>query len=209
VSVAVASRHAVTIRGLRRALEGRGLTVGAEARDAAGAVAACARARPDVCILDVELPGGGLVAATALLLQPDAPAVLMLAPSTDSFTFFAALRAGVAGYLLEDVSGERLAEEVRAVAAGEIALGRPFVARLVQEYRADRRRATTELTARELDVLLHLAEGLTTKEIALEMAIRPPTVRRHVATAMRKLGVKDRQAALAALRRVQRVRERE
>lgn len=195
--VLIADRHAAVRRGLRAALEGAGLDVVAECRDAAGAAAAAGRERPDVCLIDVELPGNGGAAVEAIrVLCPDAR-VVMLAAEVDEESFFAGLRLGAAGYLLKDVDAVRLAADVTAVAAGKAALSPEFAVHLLEAFRS--RRRVPGLTPREAEVLSLLGPGLTTKQVALQLGVAPSTVRRHVSSAVKRLGAADRHEAIARL----------
>jgi DNA-binding NarL/FixJ family response regulator len=208
VRVVLADDHAPTRAGVRLALEGSGFQVCAEAPDAAGAIEAALRERPDVCLLDVHMPGDGIAAAVEIGQRLPEAAVVMLTVASDDETLFAALRAGARGYLLKDTSPERLPLALRGVLAGEAALPRTLVARVVEEFtRRERRRVLrlggpqgVRLTDREWEVVDLLREELTTAQIADRLAISPVTVRRHVSAVLAKLKVPDRQGALRLLR---------
>jgi DNA-binding NarL/FixJ family response regulator len=120
---------------------------------------------------------------------------VMLASAVDEAAFFAALRLGAAGYLLKDVDAARLAADVAAVAAGKAALSPEFAVYLLEAFRS--RRRVPGLTRREAEVLSLLARDLTTKQVALQLGISPATVRRHVSSAVERLGVADRHEAIA------------
>jgi two-component system nitrate/nitrite response regulator NarL len=203
-TVVVADDHAPTRAGVRAALEGHGFSIVAEVADAAAAVEATGRERPDVCLLDIHMPGGGIAAAAKIAeLQPDTT-VVMLTVSRDDEDLFAALQAGASGYLLKDMAPARLAATLDGVLAGEAALPRTLVARVIREFRfAERRhglpllkRRGVELTEREWEVLQPMREGLSTGEIADRLGVSPVTVRRHVSGILAKLRVRDRKAAL-------------
>jgi DNA-binding NarL/FixJ family response regulator len=204
--VLVADDHPPTRAGVRVALEAHGFAVCAEAADAAGAVAEAKRTRPDVCLLDVRMPGNGIAAAAEIAAElPDA-AIVMLTVSRDDDDLFAALRAGAVGYLLKDLPADRLPESLRGVLAGEAALPGTLVARLVEEFRGrGRRRAfrshgrRAELTEREWDVLELMAEGLSTAELAARLVVAETTVRTHVSSILNKLRVESREEAVALL----------
>jgi DNA-binding NarL/FixJ family response regulator len=207
VRVLVADGQAPMRVGLRGVLEAGGLEVCAEAQDAEGAVEASRRERPDVCLIDAELPGGGVVAVRALARTlPDSPVVVM-APALDERQAFEALRAGAAGYLLKDMNPARLPMALVGVLHGEAALPRTLTARLIEHYRgSDRRRLPRlgnreVLTERERDVLEMLVEGSSSGEIAQRLGISAVTVRRHVSEVVRKLEVADRGAAVELVRR--------
>jgi DNA-binding NarL/FixJ family response regulator len=205
--VLVADDHPPTRAGVRLALEGHGFVVCAEATDAPGAVEAALRERPDICLLDIHMPGSGIAAATEIASQLPETAIVMLTVSRDDADLFDALRAGAAGYLLKDIEPSRLPLALQGVLAGEAALPRGLVARVVDEFNARTRRRRllagrareARLTEREWDVLELLHQGETTSEIAARLSIAPVTVRRHVSEIVRKLRVPDRAAALRLL----------
>jgi DNA-binding NarL/FixJ family response regulator len=205
--VLIADDHAPTRAGVRRALDGRGFEVCAEAADAAGAVTAAVAHRPDVCLLDIRMPGNGIVAAGEIVEAVPETAVVMLTVSRDDDDLFAALRLGAVGYLLKDVAAERLADALEAVLVGEAALPGTLVARLVEEFRSrGRRRLLTlpgrhgvELTDREWEVLQLLRRDRSTAEIAESLFVSETTVRTHVSAILRKLRVSDRREAVRLL----------
>jgi two-component system, NarL family, nitrate/nitrite response regulator NarL len=206
-TVVVADDHVPTRAGVRAALEGHGFSVVAEVADAAAAVEATVRERPDVCVLDVHMPGGGIAAAAEIAQRHPDTTVVMLTVSRDDEDLFAALKAGASGYLLKDMAPARLAATLAGVLAGEAALPRTLVARLIREFRATERRPRmrwlerrgVELTERELEVLNGLRQGLSTVAIADRLGVSPVTVRRHVSGILAKLRVPDRPAALRML----------
>jgi DNA-binding NarL/FixJ family response regulator len=200
----LADGHAVTRLGMRRALERVGVDVIGEASDAEGALQAVSRGQPDVCLLDAQLPGGGFAAATALAAAAPATRIIVLCPTGGEDEVLAALRAGANGCLMKDVDPVALGRVVRATLAGEVPLPRAVTARVVEElrWRWDERRTQTAtgtwitLSDRESEVLRLLQRRLTTREIAERLGISAVTVRRHVSTTVRRLGVPDRHAAL-------------
>ena len=206
-TVVVADDHVPTRAGVRTALQGHGFSVVAEVADAAAAVEATVRERPDVCLLDVHMPGGGIAAAAQIAERQAGTAVVMLTVSRDDKDLFAALKAGAAGYLLKDMAPARLPAALAGVLAGEAALPRTLVARLIREFRAAERRPRmpwlerrgVELTERELEVLEGLRQGLSTVDIAERLGVSAVTVRRHVSGILAKLRVPDRAAALRML----------
>ena len=207
MTVILADDHAPTRAGVRGALERAGFSVLAEVPDAAGAVEAAERERPDVCLLDIHMPGNGISAAAQITqAQPDI-AVVMLTVSRDDNDLFDALRAGALGYLLKDTDPDRLPHALRGVLEGEAALPRALVARVIDEFRDRGRRRRlplvkqrgVELTSREWEVLELMREDLSTAEIAERLFVSPVTVRSHIAALLRKLRVPDRKAALKLL----------
>jgi DNA-binding NarL/FixJ family response regulator len=203
IRIVIADDHPPTRAGVRVALEDGGFTVCSEHGDATGAVRAALQERPDVCLLDVNMPGNGIAAAARIHAALPDTAVVMLTVSNDNNDLFDALRAGASGYLLKDTDPARLPFALRGVLEGEAALPRALVARLIDEFR-DReqrrvsllKRRSVELTSREWQVLELLRTGLTTREIADQLVISRVTVRTHVSAILKKLQVGDRKAAL-------------
>ena len=207
MTVLVADDHAPTRAGVRSSLEADGFVVCAKASDARGAVEASLRERPDVCLLDIRMPGSGIASAASISAKVPETAIVMLTVSHDESDFFDALRAGAAGYLLKDTDPRLLPQLLRAVVAGEGVLSPGLIAKLIEEFRERGRRRRlplsgsrgVELTSREWEVLDLLRQGLTTAEIARRLFIAEVTVRTHVAAILRKLRVPDRRAALRLL----------
>lgn len=202
-TVILADDHPPTRWGVRSALEAGGFTVCAEAATADDAVAAALEHRPDLALLDVHMPGGGIRAAARIAAVEDPPAVVMLTISDEDEHLLAALQAGARGYLLKDTSPDRLPLALAGVLAGEAALPRPLVAKLIGAYR-DRdahrrlpvlRERGVRLTDREAEVLELLADGRSTSAMAAELHVSPVTVRRHISTLLHKLGVETRDEA--------------
>jgi DNA-binding NarL/FixJ family response regulator len=205
--VLIADDHHPLRAGIRESLEEGGFSVCAEVADAERAVALAVRECPDVCLLDVHMPGSGIRAAQRIgELLPDT-VVVMLTISRNDTDLFDSLRAGAAGYLLKDTDPARLPHALRGVLEGEAAIPRELVARMVDEFRERGRRRRlplvgrrgAELTSREWEVLDLLAGDLTTAQIAARLAVSPVTVRRHVSAILRKLEVQDRAAAVRLL----------
>jgi len=177
-----------------------------EAGDGAEALRQAASTRPDVVLMDLRMPVLDGIAATRRLRteQPDVK-VLALTTFDGDEEVFAALRAGAVGYLLKDVSGERLVEAVVAAARGEAVLQPSVVAKLVARVvslpEPVESAPVNPLSERELEVLRHLAEGRSNREIARALFLTEGTVKNHVTSVLSKLGVRDRtQAALHAHR---------
>ena len=174
-----------------------------EAADADGAVEAATELRPDVCVLDINMPGSGIAAAGRISgLLPDT-AIVMLTVSRQDADLFDALRAGTSGYLLKDIDEDRLGTALQQVLRGEASLPGTLVTRLVEEFRDREARrvplleqGAARLTGREWDVLELMRAGLTTSEMAERLFVSPTTVRTHVSAVLRKLRVDDREAAV-------------
>ncbi len=208
--VLIADDHAPTRAGVRAALEAGGFAVCAESADGPAAVAAALEQRPDVCLLDVHMPGGGgIEAATQIAAQLPGTAIVMLTVSADEDDLFASIRAGAGGYLLKDVDPGRLPAALEGVLSGEAAIPRRLVGRLVEAFGDRRRRRMpleqrggAELTTREWDILELLRTGASTAQVAERLGISQVTVRRHVSEVLRKLQVPDRGAAFELLDRL-------
>ena len=190
--------------GLRTLLEQQGFAVCAEAPDAAAAVEAAARELLDVCLLDIKLPGDGIAAIQTILEAAPKTAVVVLTGSHDEGYMLRALQAGAAGYiLLEDADAESLAHALRAVLRGETTLPRRFLSTLTAVLTARQTRLRSairaDLTRREEEILELLADGLTTPQIARRLVVSQVTVRTHICSMLKKLGVRDRQAAIRLL----------
>ncbi|GGV34747.1 DNA-binding response regulator [Actinomadura cremea] len=173
----------------------------ATADDGAGAVRACAEHRPDVVLMDVRMPVmDGIEATRRVTGGPGAPRVLMLTTFDLDEHVYDALVAGASGFLLKDVTGERLFDAVRVVAAGEALLAPTVTRRLIGEFARLRPRppsaALDVLTPRETEVLRLVAEGLTNAEIAARLVVGEETVKTHVSRVLRKLDLRDRVQAV-------------
>lgn len=204
--ITLADDHPPTRAGVRRALESAGWIVCGEGSDAESAIALAEEHRPDVVLLDIHMPGGGVYAAERVSALLPNTAVVMLTVSRNDGDLFSALRAGASGYLLKDIDPDRLPKALEGVLRGEAALPRNLVARLMEEFRGRGRRRMTlpnrqavALTAREWEVLELMGEGKRTNEIAERLQVSAVTVRTHVSAILRKLHVKDRAEAVRLL----------
>ena len=208
VRVLLADAHSATLAGLRMSLVGGPFDIVAEADSADGAIDAAERERPDVCVLDADMPGGAVRATAEILRAHPEVAVVVMASARHDETMLDAVRAGAVGYLLKDMDPERLRFALLGVTHGEAALPRALVARLMLEFRVreSHRHLMTpggheaELTRREWDVLTLLDKGASTREIAEALGVSAVTVRRHVSGLLGKLGVDSRDAAVELLR---------
>lgn len=183
--------------GLKTVLSEAGLEVIAEATDAAGAVAAAESHHPGVCIMDANLPGGGILAVRRLTYRVPDTLVVVIAPVVTPESVLAAVHAGASGFVSKTTSGKGLARAVESVLAGEAAIPRAAIAGLIHEFRGGTQRASVGglpllLTDREAQALELLRDGLTTQQIALELGISPVTVRRHLGAIATKAGKRGR-----------------
>ena len=204
-TVVVAARSGVR-SVVRDSLAGTELEVIAEADDADATIEAVLAHQPDLVLLDVAIRGGGITTAARIRDEAPGVAVVMLSSSVDDDQLFGALRAGAVGYLLNDTDPSRLAPALRGVLEGEAAVPRRLMARVIREMqgrpRADASASAVDsLSPREREVLELLKSGRSTAEVAAALHMAPVTVRTHVAAALRKLGVADREAAFALLDR--------
>ncbi len=204
MTVLLADDHPPTRMGVRAALEHDGWDVIADVGTAAAAIERSLELRPDVILLDINMPGNGIAAAAELAPQLPESAIVMLTVSRDDSDLFDALRAGAQGYLLKDTDPVRLPHALRGVLAGEAALPRALVARVIDEFRdRGRRKKLTfanrrgvELTSREWEVLDLMYQKLSTAEIAERLFVSQVTVRSHIAAILKKLRVDSREDAL-------------
>jgi DNA-binding NarL/FixJ family response regulator len=167
----------------------------AEAADAEGAIAAATREQPDVCLIGLEIPGGGLAAVRGICEVAPDTAVVVLAGISDVEDLLDAVRAGAIGYLPADsVDASMLRRIVRAAIAQEAVVPRSMVLHLLGELRTASEVTGDRVTARESQVLAMLRRGHSTASIAHRLSISPITVRRHISELARKLGAQDRSA---------------
>jgi DNA-binding NarL/FixJ family response regulator len=205
--VLIADDHPPTRAGVKAALSVAGFEVCAEVGDAAAAVEAALRHDPDVCLLDIHMPGNGIAAAARITSALPEVAVVMLTVSRNDSDLFDALRAGASGYLLKDMDPDRLPDAIKGVLRGEAALPRALAARVIEEFRGKgKRRAAVrgrpggvDLTSREWEVLNLMCEGLSTGEIADRLFVSATTVRSHVSTILKKLHVSNREEAISLI----------
>jgi len=205
-SVLVADDDPTHRRGVREALEANGFVVVAEAGDADTAINATTRLRPDILLLEVELPGDGLAAVGRIAKASPKTLIVVLSRSERPDDVVTALTRGASGYLLKGISGERLASTLRGAYDGEPPLSRSLVPHLVAEIRRGSERrlllpdGAVTLTPREWEVGELLRERHSTAEIADRLGVSPVTVRRHVGLLLHKLGAESRESAVDMLR---------
>ena len=176
-----------------------GLAVVGEAADGAQAVAMAAEASPDVVVMDIRMPVmDGLEATRRIAGRPEAPRVLILTTFDLDEYVFQALRAGASGFALKSRPLEELLSAIRVVAAGEALLAPSVTRRLVAHFAREPHgfeaapAGLAELTAREREVLVSVARGLSNTEIAERLYLSVPTVKTHIGRILAKLGARDR-----------------
>jgi DNA-binding NarL/FixJ family response regulator len=209
IRILVADDHQVVRAGFAALLDTQpDFTVVGTACDGAEAVALGRQLHPDVVLMDVRMPGTDGIEATRQLEagEQGCPRVLILTTFDLDEYVFDALRAGASGFLLKDVTAERLFDAVRVVAAGEALLAPAVTRRLISEFARTRRTAPAAtapalglLTPRETEVLRLVAEGLSNQQVAVRLVVTEETVKTHVSRVLHKLGLRDRtQAVIAA-----------
>jgi NarL family two-component system response regulator LiaR len=202
--------HALFRRGLARMLEAQGVQVVGEAPTGELGVRMAQELRPDVIVMDLQMPGIGGVAATAeILKQLPAAQVLVLTISVEQSQVLDALLAGATGYLLKDAEGSDIVAGIRSAAAGDAMISPRIAGKLVERLREVDDRSAHDpppvddgLTDRETEILRLIASGMDNAAIADQLIISPKTVKNHVASILEKLGLENRiQAAVYAVRR--------
>ena len=191
-------------------LEAQGVNVVGEAPTGEAGVTLAEELRPDVVVMDLQMPGMGGVAATAEVLKRlPAAQVLVLTISVEQSQVLDALLAGATGYLLKDAEGAEIVAGIRSAAAGDAMISPRIAGKLVERLReVDDRTADqpeeedNHLTERESEILRLIASGMDNAAIADQLIISPKTVKNHVASILEKLGLDNRiQAAVYAVRR--------
>ena len=206
LSVVIADDDARHRRSVREALAPHGFAVSAEVADAASVAATASRLRPNIVLIELELPGEGLSAIGRIAKASPRTLIVVLSRSDRPEDVVAAFARGASGYLLKGLEGDRLASTLQAAFHGEPAVSRSLVPHLVEEIRRGSVRrlvlpdGPVRLTPREWEVGELLREGLTTAEMAERLGVSPVTVRRHVGLLLQKLGAKNRREAVEMLR---------
>jgi DNA-binding NarL/FixJ family response regulator len=201
VRVLVADDQEIVRTGLRMILDAQpGIEVVGEAADGARAVELARRLGPEVCLLDIRMPGMDGIEATRRLAGPDVadPIAVVVITTFDLDEYvYAALRAGARGFLLKDAGPDLLAQAVHAAARGDALIAPSVTARLLNAFAGAQPAAPPSqpidpLTDREEQVLAAVARGRSNDEIARELHITLSTVKSHVGSLMAKLGVRNR-----------------
>ncbi|HEY3528323.1 MAG TPA: response regulator transcription factor [Nocardioides sp.] len=201
IRVVVVDDHAMLRAGLEQLLAGEAdLEVVGSASDGAEAVTLVREARPDVVLMDLQMPGVDGVAATRQIVGEELADVLVLTSYSDAERIVGALDAGALGYLLKDAEPDEVLRGIRAVARGESPIN-PRAARELLGARRTTSTAAADLTPRESEVLALVRQGLANKQIARRLGISERTVKAHLTSTFQRIGVVDRtQAALWAER---------
>jgi DNA-binding NarL/FixJ family response regulator len=202
IRLVLADDHPIVLDGLEHLfrLEPE-FEVVARVRDAAAAVAAVDRLRPDVLVLDLKMPGGGGRAVLeGLAGRPEAPAVVVLTAAVDEDELMGAVRLGVRGVVLKEMAPRMLVEAVRRVVAGGEWLEDGLGGRMLRKLLARDRSAAAGLTVREGEILRLAARGLRNRDIAEQLHISEGTVKTHLHRIYEKLGCESRVELMLAAR---------
>lgn len=203
IRVLIADDHVLVREGLRKLLElSENIEIITEVGDGQGAINIARKEKPDVILMDVNMPGtDGIIATRVIKKELPATHVIALTIYEDE-EVVDMVRAGVSAYVLKDVAGSELIDTIYRVMQGEVVIHPRVANRLVRELaRHDKKKNDVRLTKRERDVLVLLVKGHTNKEMAEVMFISEKTVKNHLTSIFRKLGVKDRtQAAVYCLK---------
>ena len=205
IRIVVADDHHVVRTGFAALLDTQpDFTVVGTACDGTEAVRICGELSPDVALMDVRMPVMDGIEATRQLAGPNGPRILILTTFDLDEYVYDALRAGASGFLLKDVTAERLFDAVRVIAAGEALFAPAVTRRLIGEFTrlrpkpegASSSATLAVLTPRETQVLRLVAEGLSNTEIAARLVVTEETVKTHVSRMLSKLGLRDRTQAV-------------
>ncbi|AID33512.1 DNA-binding response regulator [Mesorhizobium sp. SEMIA 3007] len=206
IRIAIVDDHPLFREGVTRSLsEIGGFEIVGEGATAQDAERIASTVQPDILLLDISMPGGGLSAVVSILADHPAQKIVMLTVSETNADVTTALNAGVQGYILKGVGSRALADILRNVAAGEGYLTPTLSARLLSDLQspqsangvADRLR---QLTERQTEILRLVAEGLSNKEVALRLELQEKTVKHHMTGVLSKLNVRNRTEAALMVR---------
>ena len=203
IQVLVADDQALVRGGFRMILDAQAdIEVVGEAEDGREAVRLTKELRPDVVLMDIRMPNlDGLEATRRLAAEPNAPRVLVLTTFDADEYVYEAMKGGASGFLLKDVSPERLAQAVRTIAAGETLLAESVTLRLIERFvrrppAATPRDELAGLTEREVEVLRLIGCGLSNAEISERLFVSGATVKTHITHILAKLSLRDRVQAV-------------
>lgn len=201
IKIVIADDHLIIRQGLRLILETEpDFDLVGEAGDGAEALEVCARTHPQIVLMDLRMPGmDGLTAIEKLRSEQPEVAVVILTTFNEDDLMLRGLQAGARGYLLKDTTREALFNAIRAAVRGETLLAPETMIRLLNQVDKPARSSNKDvsLTDREQQVLIAVAQGERSKEVAFKLGITERTVKAHLASIYSKLGVDSRAAAIA------------
>ena len=196
IRLVIADDHVLVRQGIRAFLETYAdLVIVGEAEDAAGAVQICAEHKPQVALVDLVMPGGGIAAVRDIRAASPGTQVVLLTSFEDAQQILAVIQAGALSCLLKDVDADTLADAVRKAARGEAVLHPRVAGHLMQALRRGAAQGTgvlETLSQREREVLALMAEGMSNQQIATHLGISDKTVKTHVSNVLGKLGLTNR-----------------
>lgn len=206
--ILLADDQALFLSGLEHLLASHGFNVVGSASDGLEALIKARALRPDVILMDIQMPGiGGLEATRRIKAEMPEIKIVMLTVSAEDKDLFAALRSGASGYLLKNLDGEELCQLLLRCGRGEAPLTPDLVARVLEDYARSSAQALkgslsgdlapVELTTRQREILALVAEGLTYKEIAAALHVTLSTVKYHMGELMRNMNVRNKAEAVA------------
>jgi DNA-binding NarL/FixJ family response regulator len=203
IRVLIADDQELVRTGFRMILTAAGdIEVVGEAANGQDAVVEARASSPDVVLMDVRMPVLDGIAATREIIRrsgADAPRIVILTTFDLDQYVYDALRAGASGFLIKDLPAAQLVAGVRTAAEGEALLAPAITRRLIEQFAApppERPPGLDDLTPRELEIMRHVARGMSNLEIANELIIGEATVKTHVARVLMKLGLRDRVQAV-------------
>ncbi len=205
LTILIADDHPVFRKGLRALLASmQGVELTGEATSGEEAIRQAEQLQPDVILIDLQMPGGGGLAAIRQIIQTSPHIrILVLTMFQDDDSVFAALRAGARGYILKDMDDEEISRAILAVGSGEAIFSPAIAERMMQFFSARPVLPTSlfpELTESERSVLALMARGVNNEEIARQLSFSPKTVRNYVSNIFSKLQVADRAQAIVKAR---------
>ena len=203
VRIVIADDHTMVREGLRKLLQiDTSIEIIGEVGDGQGAINVARKEKPDIILMDIKMPGTDGLLAT-VVIKRELPAIKIIAVTIcEDDEVVEMVKAGVSAYILKDVAGGELVNTIHQVMSGEVVIHPRVAKRLVKEFiRSESKKDEIKLTRREKDVLTLLVHGSSNKNVADVMFISEKTVKNHLTSIFRKLGVRDRtQAAVYALK---------